>query len=178
MLLQRLMLSFESCSPEVDETPRPGESPSDLVIRLAEDKAASVASEYTDAVVIGSDQLAVFDGQVIGKPGNHRAAHKQLTSFSGQHIKFLTAVSVQCRANGFSEHYIDYTRVYFRNLQADEIERYLQLDKPYDCAGSFKPEQAGIVLFDRVCSEDPPALIGLPLIQTAAILRRAGLVLP
>jgi len=178
MLLQRLMLPYECCSPEIDETPHPGESPADLVTRLAEDKAASVASEHTDALVIGSDQLAVFDGQVIGKPGNHRTAHEQLTSFSGQLVKFLTGVSVQCRASGFSEHYIDCTRVYFRNLQAAEIERYLQQEKPYDCAGSFKSEQSGIVLFERVCSEDPTALIGLPLIQTAAILRRAGLLLP
>jgi len=178
MLLQRLMLPYKCCSPEIDETPHPGESPADLVTRLAEEKAASVASEQADALVIGSDQLAVFDGQVIGKPGSHSAAHAQLTSFSGQIVEFLTAVSVQCRASGFSEHYIDCTQVYFRKLQAAEIERYLQQEKPYDCAGSFKSEQSGIVLFERVCSEDPTALIGLPLIQTAAILRRAGLLLP
>jgi septum formation protein len=129
-------------------------------------------------VVIGSDQIALFDGQIIGKPGSHPAALEQLRSFSGQVVEFLTAVYVMCRESGFAEQYTDHTRVYFRTLQDEEIERYLQQEKPYDCAGAFKAESLGIVLFERIVSEDPTALIGLPLIRTAAMLRRAGLPLP
>ncbi len=130
------------------------------------------------AIVIGSDQIAVFEGRIIGKPGNHRTAVAQLSSFSGQVVEFLTAVSVQCRASGFNEQHIDTTRVRFRHLDNDEIERYLEAEKPYDCAGAFKAESLGIVLFESISSEDPTALIGLPLIRTAAMLRKAGLRLP
>jgi septum formation protein len=122
--------------------------------------------------------LAVFENQVIGKPGNHAAAVRQLKRFSGQVIEFLTAVSVTCMHSGISEQHLDVTRVFFRSLHSDEIERYLQQEKPYDCAGAFKAESLGIVLFEKIISEDPTALIGLPLIRTSAMLRRAGLELP
>ncbi len=178
MLLQRLCKSFECHPPDLHETAHPGESPNDLVIRLARQKASAIAALHPKAIVIGSDQLAVFENQVIGKPGSHESAAGQLKRFSGQVIDFLTAVSVACIHKGFSEQYLDITRVFFRSLQADEIERYLQQEKPYDCAGAFKAESLGIVLFEKIASEDPTALIGLPLIRTSAMLRRAGLELP
>lgn len=176
--LQRFGISFDCESPEIDETALNNESPHELVGRLALKKAEAVSRQHPQSVVIGSDQIALFDGQIIGKPGNHQAALKQLKSFSGQVVEFLTAVSVLCRESGFSEQYTDCTRVCFRSLQDEEIERYLQQEKPYDCAGAFKAESLGIVLFDRIISEDPTALIGLPLIRTAAMLRSAGLPLP
>jgi septum formation protein len=178
MLLRRLDIPFSCRSPEIDETGKVNESPFKLVERLADEKAESVSTKSPQAIVIGSDQIAVFEGQIIGKPGNHRVAMEQLASFSGQVVEFLTAVSVQCRSSGFNEQHIDSTRVSFRQLQKDEIERYLEIEKPYDCAGAFKAEALGIVLFERITSEDPTALIGLPLIHTAAMLRRAGLRLP
>ena len=177
-LLQRLGIPFDCHSPEIDETALPGESPFDLVARLSAQKAAALSGQHPQAVVIGSDQVAVFDGQIIGKPGTHRAALVQLSCFSGQLVEFHTAVSVQCHLSGFKQDHTDCTRVYFRTLQHDEIERYLQKEKPYDCAGAFKAESLGIVLFERIASEDPSALIGLPLIHTAAMLRHAGWLLP
>jgi septum formation protein len=176
--LQRFGISFDCEAPQIDETALNNESPHELVGRLALKKAEAVSRQYPQSVVIGSDQIALFDGQIIGKPGNHQTALKQLKSFSGQVVEFLTSVSVLCRESGFSEQYTDCTRVCFRSLQDEEIERYLQQEKPYDCAGAFKAESLGIVLFDRIISEDPTALIGLPLIRTAAMLRSAGLPLP
>jgi septum formation protein len=178
MLLQRLGKSFQCHPPDIDESAYPGESPRDTVIRLAREKASVIASLNPAAIVIGSDQLAVFENQVIGKPGNHEYAVAQLKRFSGQVIEFLTAVAVNCADKGISEQHLDITRVYFRSLNADEIERYLQQEKPYDCAGAFKAESLGIVLFEKIVSEDPTALIGLPLIRTSAMLRRAGIELP
>ncbi len=178
LLLQRLGLPFDCVAPDTDETPGAGESPLSLVTRLATQKARSVADKNPTAVVIGSDQLAVLDGQIMGKPGGYQAALKQLSSCSGQSVEFLTAVSAQCRESGFCEQYTDVTRVCFRKLDIEEIESYLEREKPYDCAGSFKSESLGVVLFDRIINEDPSALIGLPLIRTAAILRRAGFKLP
>ena len=177
-LLHRFRLPFDCQPPDIDETARDNESPHQLVERLAVNKAASVSCLHPHAIVIGSDQLAVFKGQPIGKPGNHQAALQQLTSFSGHVLEFLTAVSVQCRESGFAEQYTDSTQVFFKDLQYEEIELYLQMEKPYDCAGAFKAESLGIVLFERIISHDPTALTGLPLIRTAAMLRRAGLHLP
>jgi len=178
MLLHRLGVSFECQSPCIDETAHKNESPNDLVERLAVQKAEVISLEHPQAIVIGSDQLAVFDGRVIGKPGTYPVALEQLKAFSGQVVEFLTAISVQLRANGFTEQHTNCTRVSFRNLQEGEIKRYLEKEKPFDCAGAFKAESLGIALFERISSEDPTALIGLPLIRTAAILRRAGLDLP
>ena len=178
MLLQRFGIPFDCESPDIDETAADDESPYDLVRRLALQKAEAISRQQPQSIVIGSDQMAVFDGQIIGKPGTHQAAIEQLSAFSGQVVEFLTAVSVLCRQSGFSEQYTDRTRVCFRTLQHDEIERYLKQEKPYDCAGAFKAEALGIILFESVTSEDPTALIGLPLIRTADMLRRAGLPLP
>ena len=177
-LLERLGVSFSCVSPDIDEKNRDNESAEEMVKRLAFSKADAVSSQHPSALVIGSDQLAVFDGRIIGKPGSHLAAMEQLTAFSGQIIEFLTSVSVQSIDKDFKEQYTDCTRVCFRTLQRGEIERYLEKEKPYDCAGAFKAESLGIALFDRISSEDPTALIGLPLIRTAAMLRRAGLALP
>ena len=178
MLLHRFGIPFTCQSPGIDESAKINETPDKLVSRLAFEKAERVSIEDPQAVVIGSDQIAVFQGQIVGKPGTHEAATEQLSSFSGQLIEFLTAVSVQCRNTGFKERYVDSTQVSFRLLHSDEIERYLKTETPYDCAGAFKAESMGIALFDSIRSDDPTALIGLPLIHTAAMLRRAGLRLP
>lgn len=178
MLLRRFGIPFTCQVPGTDEHARANESPGDLVSRLAHEKAECVSIENPQAIVIGSDQIAVFKGQIVGKPGVHRAAREQLSSFSGQLIEFLTAVSVQCSDTGYNARHIDSTIVRFRQLQTDEIERYLTAETPYDCAGAFKAESLGITLFESIKSDDPTALIGLPLIQTAALLRHAGLRLP
>ena len=178
MLLQRLSLTFSCESPELDETPGANEAPADYVARLAHEKADKIAQSAVDAIVIGSDQTALFNDQVVGKPGDFKQAFRQLTAFSGRQIEFLTSVSVLRADTGFAEHYTDKTVVSFRDLQADEIERYLNKEQPYDCAGSFKAESLGVVLFSSISSIDPSAIIGLPLIETAAMLRRAGLLLP
>lgn len=178
MLLRRLLPVFDCESPEVDETRLADELPVDYVARLASEKAAKVASRRVDAIVIGSDQTAVFEGGVIGKSGGFEAAVEQLTAFSGHDVEFLTAVSVQCLNTGFAQTHTDKTVVSFRKLQTAEIERYLRKEQPYDCAGSFKAESYGVVLFTKISSTDPTAIIGLPLIETAAMLRRAGLLLP
>jgi septum formation protein len=178
MLLQRLDLAFDCISPGTDETALEGESPNALVSRLASQKARAVASKFPTAAVIGSDQMAVLNGEILGKPGNHQAAVEQLRSCSGQTVEFLTAVSVQHVTNAFNESYTDVTRVCFRSLMETEIESYLRREKPYDCAGSFKSESLGVTLFENITSTDPTALIGLPLIRTAAMLRRVGFGLP
>ncbi len=178
MLLQRFGIPFDCQSPEIDETALPGESPTEWVTRLAIRKAETVSRRNPQAIVIGSDQMAVFNGRIIGKPGSYEAALEQLAGFSGQIVEFLTAISVQSHQIQFSEQHTDVTKVRFRTLQRDEIERYLQKEKPFDCAGAFKAESLGIALFDNIISEDPTALVGLPLIRTAAMLRRAGLKLP
>lgn len=178
MLLHRFNMVFDCQPPNVNESRKINESPIDLVSRLAREKAAVVSQQNPKAIVIGSDQVAVFDGRVVGKPGNHPAAKKQLETFSGNLIEFQTAVSVQCLFTGFEELHIDSTRVRFRSLLDDEIERYLRAETPYDCAGAFKGESLGITLFESIKTDDPTALIGLPLIHTAAMLRRAGLRLP
>jgi septum formation protein len=178
MLLERLDLPFECQSPAIDETAGDGELPLDLVERLALRKAESISRKFPGAIVIGSDQVAVFNDRIIGKPGNYDAAQAQLESFSGQVVEFLTAVSVQSAASNFCALHTDRTQVFFRNLQADEIERYLDREKPFDCAGAFKAESLGITLFERISSNDPTAITGLPLIRTASMLREAGLKLP
>lgn len=178
MLLHRFNIPFECHAPDVDESRRKNELPIDLVQRLAGEKAAIVSRENPEAIVIGSDQIAVFDDRVVGKPGDHTSAREQLVSFSGNFIEFYTSVSVQCRLTGFSEKHLDTTRVRFRGLQEEEIERYLLAETPYDCAGAFKAESLGITLFECIKGDDPTALIGLPLIHTAAMLRQAGLRLP
>lgn len=174
-LLERLRLPFEVARPEVDETPRRGEAPRDLALRLALEKARAVAAQRPDAVVIGADQVADLAGEPIGKPGTHERAVEQLTRMSGREVVFQTALAVVRRATGFERSLLAPVRVRFRRLSAAEIERYLRLEEPYDCAGSAKSETLGIALLDAIESDDPTALVGLPLIRTAQLLREAGL---
>ncbi len=177
-LLQRLNLPFDVTAPHVDETPLPGEAPRALALRLALAKAHAVAQQHPDAVVIGSDQVADLAGEPLGKPGHHERAVQQLRQMRGQTVVFQTAVAVVCVATGFEQVDLAPVEVKFRALTDDEIERYLQAEQPYDCAGSAKSEGLGIALLDAIHSDDPTALIGLPLIRTCRMLRAAGLVLP
>jgi septum formation protein len=174
-LLSRLRLPFDVRSPDVDETPRAGELPAALAQRLALAKARAVSALERSAVVIGSDQVADLDGAPIGKPGTHERAVAQLRSMSGRSVVFQTAVSVVCEANGFAGSALVPVRVHFRNLTDTEIEHYLRAEEPYDCAGSAKCETLGIALLDAIESDDPTALVGLPLIRTCALLRQAGI---
>ena len=174
-LLARLRVPFDVLSPGVDEAPQHGEAPRELALRLAIAKAEAVAGLHPEAVVIGSDQVCELDGQPLGKPGNHAGAVAQLRILSGRSAVFLTAVAVAHRARGFAQADLAPVRVVFRELADDEIERYLQLDQPYDCAGSAKSESLGIALLSSIDSDDPTALIGLPLIRTVRLLREAGL---
>ncbi len=174
-LLQRLRLPFESVSPDLDESPRPGEVPAELAMRLALAKARTVASTRPGAVVIGSDQVADLDGLAIGKPGTHERATEQLHRMSGRRVVFQTAVAVVRPDTGYERCELAAVAVQFRVLQSDQIERYLRLEQPYDCAGSAKCETLGIALLASIHSDDPTALVGLPLIRTSAMLREAGL---
>ena len=174
-LLSRLHIPFEVAAPDVDETPLPGEAPSVLAKRLALAKANAVAAKFPNAVVIGSDQVADLNGQSLGKPGTHDKAVTQLRLMRGQTVVFQTAVAVVCLATGFEQYSLAAVRVKFRDLTDYEIENYLQLEKPYDCAGSAKSEGLGIALLDAIDSDDPTALIGLPLIRTCQMIRAAGI---
>jgi septum formation protein len=173
-LLQRLHVPFDTVAPQVDETPLPGEAPAALAARLALAKAHAVAVLHPAAVVIGSDQVADLQGQPIGKPGTHARALQQLRSMSGQTVLFHTALAVVRADHGHAESDSAPVRVRFRVLAEPEIERYLQIDQPYDCAGSAKCESLGVALLEAIDSDDPTALVGLPLIRTCAMLRRAG----
>ncbi|APW36962.1 septum formation inhibitor Maf [Rhodoferax koreense] len=173
-LMQRLRLPFDVVAPEVDETPRAGETPHDLAKRLALAKAQAVARQHPSAVVIGSDQVADLNGEPLGKPGDHARAVAQLRRMRGQTMIFQTAVAVVCAEAGFAQSALAPVRVVFRALSDDEIEAYLQAEQPYDCAGSAKSEGLGIALLDAIDSDDPTALIGLPLIRTCQLLRAAG----
>lgn len=174
-LLERLRLPFQVMSPEVDETPQPGERPAMLAQRLALEKARAVAARHPDAVVIGSDQVADLDGTPIGKPGNHERAVAQLRSMSGRSVVFQTAVAVVCEARSYAGTALVPVTVRFRALADADIERYLRTEQPYDCAGSAKSETLGIALLEAIESNDPSALVGLPLIRTCALLREAGI---
>lgn len=174
-LLQRLRLSFDVVAPEVDESPRTGEMPAALAQRLALAKARDVAARRLDAVVIGSDQVADLAGEPIGKPGNHERAVAQLRTMRGRTVVFQTAVAVARPAIGYEKVLLAPVTVRFRALQDDEIEHYLRAETPYDCAGSAKCETLGITLLDAIESDDPTALVGLPLIRTTQLLREAGL---
>jgi septum formation protein len=173
-LLSRLHLPFEVAAPDVDEAPQTGESPRDLALRLALAKARAVAARHPEAVVIGSDQVADLDGQPLGKPGQHARAVQQLRQMRGQTVVFQTALAVVCLASGFEQVDLAAVRVKFRDLTDEEIENYLQIEKPYDCAGSAKSEGLGIALLEAIDNDDPTALVGLPLIRTARMLRAAG----
>ena len=175
-LLQRLRLPFDCARPQVEETPLPGEAPDALARRLARAKAAEVAARHPGAWVIGSDQVADRDGRPLGKSGGRAAAIAQLAGMSGRVVDFHTAV---CLRRGDDEQLaLDLTRVRFRPLALEEIERYVDAEQPFDCAGSFKCEGLGITLFEAIESHDPTALVGLPLIALSGMLRAAGFRLP
>ena len=174
-LLARLRLPFDVCAPDVDETPLPGEAPAALAVRLAFAKARDVAAKFPGAVVIGADQVADHAGQSVGKPGNHERAVGQLRAMSGHSVVFQTAVAVVRADTGYAGSAVVPVTVRFRRLGEAEIERYLRIEQPYDCAGSAKSETLGIALLDSIDSTDPTALVGLPLIKTCALLREAGL---
>lgn len=175
-LLERLRLPFDVARPDVDEAPHPGEAPEALAVRLAVAKASAIAAPH-GTWVLGSDQVAELDGRPLGKPGNRANAAAQLAAMSGRAVEFHTAL---CLRDGGGRRLVarDRTRVRFRVLTPDEIERYIEAEQPLDCAGSFKSEGLGIALFDAIETVDPTALIGLPLIATARLLREAGFRLP
>ncbi|GAB4294059.1 MAG: nucleoside triphosphate pyrophosphatase [Thiohalomonadaceae bacterium] len=173
-LLGRLGLTFDTAAPNTDETRLHGETPKQLVRRLAEAKARAVAKEFPHALIIGSDQVAVLGDRILGKPGDHATAVQQLTAACGRRVTFLTGL---CLYNSGSDHcqvdVVPYT-VEFRTLNAVQIENYLKREQPYNCAGSFKSEGLGISLFRRMEGEDPNALIGLPLIRLIDMLTAEG----
>ena len=174
MLLDRLGLPFLVVAPGTDETALPDEAPAATAFRLAEAKARSVAGTHPVAVIIGSDQVADCDGRPIGKPGTHERAVAQLAELSGQTVVFHTGLCVLDAASGQCQTALVDVRSTFRFLSAAEIESYLRSERPYDCAGSVRSEALGIALFERIESDDPTALIGLPLIRLTSMLRAAG----
>jgi septum formation protein len=174
-LLQRLRIPFSVAAPNVDETPLAGETPATLALRLALAKARAVASAFPQAVVIGSDQVADLDGVPLGKPGTHERAVAQLRQMRGRTVIFQTAVAVVCLASGFEQASLASVNVRFRQLSDEAIENYLQAEQPYDCAGSAKSEGLGIALLEAIDSDDPTALIGLPLIRTCQLIEAAGI---
>jgi septum formation protein len=173
-LLGRLQLPFRVVSPAVDETPGPGETPGALALRLAREKAEAVAAQHPDAIVIGADQVAVLGDRALSKPGTHENAVAQLRALRGRRVSFLTAVAVACAAAGATRAQLVPTEVHFRALDDAAIEAYLRADQPYDCAGAAKIESLGIALVHRVDSDDPTALIGLPLIALVDLLAEFG----
>ena len=174
-LLERLRIPFTVVAPEVDEATLAGETPEQTAIRLALAKAHAVARSWGDSVVIGSDQVADLHGEAIGKPGDFERACSQLQRMSGQTVVFHTAVAVVCQAQQFVAQAVVPVRVRFRTLTDAEITHYLLAETPYDCAGSAKSEGLGIALLERIDNSDPSALVGLPLIETARMLRAAGI---
>lgn len=173
-LLRRLGLAFETISPDVDETPRPGEVASDLVARLALSKARAAGDAYPRALIIGSDQCALRDGRILGKPGGFEAAFEQLTGSAGRAVTFHTGLCLLNAANADTQTDDITTTVRFRALSRDQITTYLRRENPYQCAGSFMSERLGIALVEQIEGSDPTALVGLPLIRLVSMLMRAG----
>lgn len=174
-LLQRLHLPFQVISPNIDETCRPTESAREYVTRLAAEKSRVIAQQHPDSVVIGSDQCAWLEGKILGKPGNHQNALKQLQNAQGKEVIFYTGLSVHCLSSKIKLVDCIEFRVGFRNLSNDKLENYLLTEKPYNCAGSFKSEGYGITLFSYMSGDDPTALVGLPLIRLISMLEDAGI---
>lgn len=174
-LLEQLGFPFEWSSPDIDETPCAGETPQLLVERLAHSKAQALTPRYTQHWIIGSDQVACIDGQILGKPGDINNARRQLRACSGQSVEFLTGLCLLNSRDGKFKTIVEPFTVVFRNLSDEQIERYLKREQPFDCAGSFKAEGLGIALFDRLEGNDPNALIGLPLIQLVSLLQEADI---
>lgn len=174
-MLERLRIPFDVQAPHVDETPGNQEPPAALALRLAIAKARAVATLHPHAVVIGSDQVADLDGEPIGKPGTHTKATEQLRAMRGKAVVFQTAVAVVNQATGYEGSALVPVTVRFRALSDAQIEHYLRTEQPYDCAGSAKSEALGIALLSAIESDDPTALVGLPLIKTCELLRAAGI---
>jgi len=174
-LLSKLGLPFITASPDIDESPIAGESPEQLVIRLSEQKARAIAVKYSNALIIGSDQVAILDGQIIGKPGDHENAVKQLTASSGKTVRFLTGLALYNSQAQKMTSLIEPFEVSFNNLSLKQIDFYLHHEQPYQCAGSFKSEGFGISLFSKLSGDDPNSLIGLPLIKLIQLLAAEGI---
>jgi MAF protein len=177
-LLGRLALPFVTASPDIDESHIPGESPEALVKRLARSKAEAVAGDFPEALIIGSDQVACIDGTILGKPGTRERAIEQLSDASGKRITFYTGLCLLNSVTGDAQVLCEPFHVHFRRLERDRIERYLDAEEPYNCAGSFKSEGLGITLFERLEGDDPNALIGLPLIRLVQMLENEGVSIP
>jgi len=173
-LLNRLGISFKTANPQTDESPLPGESPENTALRLSEAKARAVAHLFPDALIIGSDQVAILDGQVYGKPGTHDNAVRQLQTMRGKTVNFYTGLCLLDAKSGTAQICGIPTLVTFRNLTDGEIENYLRREQPYNCAGAAKSEGLGIAIIARMQGDDPNALIGLPLIALCDLLRKAG----
>ena len=178
LLLQQLGLEFTTAAPEIDETALPGEKPRDLVIRLAKQKARAVAETHSGSLIIGSDQVACIDGAILGKPGSRANAIKQLQLASGKKVSFYTGLCLFNSKTGKGQTVCEPFYVHFRRLARDQVERYLDAEQPYNCAGSFKSEGLGIALFERLEGHDPNALIGLPLIRLVSMLAQEGCQVP
>ena len=174
-LLERLHLTFECHSPEVDESLLPGESASSYVCRLAEAKAQAMADKFPGAVIIGSDQCALRDDEILGKPGNHENALRQLKAAQGKTVIFHTGICVLQQTTDFCEVDDILFQVKFRQLSDTQLDHYLKIEQPYQCAGAFKSEGYGVSLFDQMQGDDPTALIGLPLIRLTRMLEKAGI---
>jgi MAF protein len=174
-ILGKLNLPFSTASPDIDETPYEGESAIALVERLSRQKAMAIAESHPDALIIGSDQVAVIDNQVLGKPGGHQTARQQLAMSSGKTVRFLTGLALYNAQDGKMQSLVAPFDVTFRMLNEDDIEHYLLAEQPYNCAGSFKSEGLGICLFERLNGDDPNTLIGLPLIQLTKLLKNVGI---
>lgn len=177
-LLHRLLTDFTQVAPGTDETPLAGETPAARALRLAVAKAEAAAVGFQGALVIGSDQVAELDGQLLDKPGTTERAHAQLAASAGREVHFHTALCLLDTRDGRRRTHVDHTCVRFRELGAAEIDRYIDREQPLDCAGSFKCEGLGISLFESIDSRDPSALIGLPLIALSRLLRESGIELP
>ena len=173
-LLAKLGLPFESASPSIDESARPGETPARLCMRLAEEKARALAARFPAHLIIGSDQVAMLEGRQLGKPGDAERAAAQLRAAAGRTVEFFTSVCVLDSAAGKALADMDVTLARFRALSAAQIEGYVEKERPFDCAGGFKSEGLGIVLMEKLETEDPNALVGLPLIRLARLLERFG----
>lgn len=173
-ILERLGLPFRWQAPGIDESLKPNEAPETLVQRLALGKAKALAPQYPDALIIGSDQVAVLDGEILGKPGSFELAQKQLLAASGRSVEFFTGLCLLNSGTSIAQVHCEPFRVHFRTLTQSQVNAYLKKEQPYDCAGSFKAEGLGICLFERLEGEDPNALIGLPLIALTDLLHREG----
>ncbi len=172
VLLEKLGVPFECAAPNVDETPLPGESPRHLVVRLAQEKAKSLAARFPDHLIIGSDQVCVLDGMITGKPHTEENARQQLLKARGSIVTFYTGLALYNSSTGHLQTECEPFDVHFRHLSEQEIDDYVRKERPLNCAGSFKSEGLGIALFDRLDGRDPNTLVGLPLIALCQMLRR------